>query len=475
MKYKKKWVAVIVALTFLGNFFPVCIYAITITKEEEISQEFLKIVFSRYKLINDPHVVDYVNKIGQKIVKGLPPQPFEYSFYVVDEDEYNAFAGPGGHVFINTGLLMAMETEGELAGILGHEISHVSCRHISDRIEKSKKIGLGTLAGIAAGIFLGVGGASTAASAVTMGSIAAGQTVALKYSRENEMQADQIGLGYLYEAGYSGEGLLKILKKMRAKQWFGSEQIPTYLVTHPALEDRITYLTTMIEKRQNEVKPLSEESEYEFQRVRVRLVGVYGDESIALAEFKTKLSQHPDDPMAHYGYGLALERTGNNKEAIVHLKKSLEQKAFDPYILQDLGRIYFFNSQYQEALITLKSSLDIKPDIGSKAKFYLARTFCELEEYKKAEKIFLRLIEEKPVLAQTYYYLAEIYDRQGEIAEPNYYLGLYNHHIRNYRNALFHFNKAVGSLKDPEKLKKAKEIIREIEKIQLDSERQYSK
>ncbi len=106
-----KWISVFVALIlFAGIIIPENIYAITITKEEEISKEFLKIVLSRYKLINDPHVVDYVNKVGQKIVTVLPSKPFKYTFYVVNEDEYNAFAGPGGHVFINTGLLMAMES-----------------------------------------------------------------------------------------------------------------------------------------------------------------------------------------------------------------------------------------------------------------------------------------------------------------------------------------------------------------------------
>ena len=111
-----------------------------------------------------------MNKIGNRILSVLPQQPFNYHFYVIKEDVYNAFATPAGHIFVYTGLLDAMDEEEELAGILGHEIAHVYCRHISQKIERSKKIGIATLAGIAAGILLGVGGAGEAANAVTMGS-----------------------------------------------------------------------------------------------------------------------------------------------------------------------------------------------------------------------------------------------------------------------------------------------------------------
>lgn len=461
----KKLVGVFIIMTMITFLLiPSNAFSITSKQEEEISKEFMKMVLSHYHLVDDPLITDYVNAVGKRLVAGIPPQSFNFQFYVIDENEYNAFAGPGGHVFINSGLFMAMENEEELAGILGHEISHVSCRHISEGIERSEKISIGTLAGIAAGIFLGVGGASTAASAVTFGSLAAGQSIALKYSRENEIQADQIGLNNIVKAGYSGEGLLSILKKIRAKQWFGSEQIPTYLVTHPAIEDRITYMTTMLEQKEYQPGSSLSIDPYYFERARTRLVGVYSDESFALAEFKTAVSKYPTNPMTHYGYGLALERAGNRKEAILHFKKALEKKAFDPYILQDLGRVYFFDSQPKEALGTLKSAININPECGPEAYFYLGRAYAELGDYKKAESIYLDLTKKTPLYKMAYYYLAEIYGKQGYIGEPNYYLGLYNKNMNNYANAEFHLKKAIETLKDPEKLEHAKELLKEIKK-----------
>jgi predicted Zn-dependent protease len=193
--------------------------------------------------------------VGQRILAVVPPQPFEYQFHVLREDVYNAFATPAGHIFFNSGLFAALDSEEELAGIIGHEIAHVVCRHISDRIESSKKIGMATLAGMVAGVLLGAGGAAAAASAVTVGSVAAGQTAALAYSRDNEMQADQLGLGYLTQAGYSGEGLLTSLKKIRSKQWYGSEQIPTYMTTHPASEARMSYIDNWLHQNRSKKRP----------------------------------------------------------------------------------------------------------------------------------------------------------------------------------------------------------------------------
>ena len=229
------WIA---ALLLLSQLIPRDAYSLTVSEEEKLSRGMLRYIYRQYEIIDDPAIVDYVNKVGNRIVEGLEEPLFNYRFHVINVDSYNAFAIPAGYIFINSGLLAAMDSEEELAGILGHEISHVYCRHISEKIERSKKIGMATMAGVAAGILLGAAGASEVGSAVTMGASATGLSVELAYSRDNEMQADQLGLKVLTAAGYNGSGLSKVLRKMRSKRWFDNEQFPTYLSTHPAVEDR---------------------------------------------------------------------------------------------------------------------------------------------------------------------------------------------------------------------------------------------
>ena len=436
-------------------------FPITVAQEEELAKEFMNVVFQNYKFVKDPLIVGYVNQIGKKILSVVPTQPFPYHFYVVQENVYNAFAGPAGHIFINSGLFEAMESENELAGIIAHEIAHVVSRHISQKIERSKKIQIATLAGIVAGIFLGSSGSSKAANAVTMGSVAASQSISLAYSREDEMQADQIGLEYLNKAKYGGKGLLTMLKKIRNKQWFGSDQVPTYLMTHPASEDRMAYVATWVASHP---KPETRINPTDFQMAHIRLVALYSDKDSALTKFETEVTNDPENPMGHYGYGLILSRAGNHKDAIFHLKKALEKNPFNPDILIALGRIYFLSGQYPKALTTLKSAVaaEHKNPIGD---FFYGRTLLKIERLKDAEMVFTALIQKENVYNRAFFFLSEVYSRQGKPSEAHYYLGIYFKKTGNLKNAIFHLNRAREKTEDPQRKQKIKKMLKEIEAI----------
>ena len=461
MKFIRKILTVYILLAFsAGVLFPGKVAGITVKEEEELSREFMKMVLSQFQLIKDPVIVNYVNEIGRKIVSHLPSQPFEYNFYVLKDDSYNAFASPAGHIFINSGLLMAMDTEAELAGILAHEIAHVYCRHISEKIDRSKKIGMATLAGVALGMFLGTTGASTAANAVTMGSIAAGQSLTLAYSREDESQADSVGLKILDQSGYSAKGLILMLKKIRSRQWFGSDQVPTYLQTHPATEDRMAHIDTWIAG--HEIKT-TDAQPYNYERASAWLFAMYGDQNAALNRFEARSNQHPEDPLGHYGYGLVLARTGNPNKAVDQLKKALEQKAFDQYILKDLGRIYFSDGRYPEALNALSAAGGVA-EIDPEGLFYLGRSQMEMDRLEDAGSTFEKLIQANPDYTRAYYFLGETCGRLGKMDDAHYYLGIYYKQTLNLKNALFHLQKAMETMKDPEKKAKIDEMLQEVRK-----------
>ena len=462
MKPAKFPVAICLLCLIAGAFYPRMAIPMTIKQEEDLSREFMTVVRKNYNLIEDPLIVDYVEKIGKKMLSVMPPQPFTYHFYIVREDVYNAFAGPAGHIFINSGLFEAMESEGELAGIIAHEISHVLCRHISDRMERGKKIGMATLAGIIAGVFLGSGGASTAASAVTAGSLAVGQSISLKFSREDEMQADRLALKYLAEAGYSGTGLIGILNKIRQKQWFGSEQIPTYLTTHPAVEERISYVGSWVESRTNAKTEPSPMDTDEFDRVHTRFVALNGEKNAALKRFQSRLRNHPENSMAHYGYGLVLARTGDRKGAADHLKTALEKRAFDPHILKDLGRIYFQDGRYSEALAALEGAGSILPQ-DPETIFFTGRTLMELGRLAEAASRF-EAIQNLPDYSQALFFLGEAHSRQGRPGQAHYYLGIYYQKKGNAKNAAFHLKRALKTITDPDQTRKIQDMLKTLEK-----------
>jgi predicted Zn-dependent protease len=461
MKLFKKIILLCSAcIVIVSTISPEKALGITVQQEKELSRKFMKVILKHYEFIKDPLIVNYVNDVGNKIVSVLPPQPFAYRFYIIKDDAYNAFASPAGHIFINSGLLEAMENEEELAGIIAHEIAHVVCRHISQKIERSKKIEVATLAGVVAGIFLGAGGAATAANAVTIGSFAAGQSIALAYSREDETQADQIGLDCLAHAGYNYQGLLSVLTKIRSKQWFGPEQIPTYLKTHPAIEERMALIDTRLEKNE---KKADKVDSYNFERAHTRLVAVHGDTRNALKRFESDVINHPANPLAHYGYGLALAKTGKRKDAAAQLKTALKKRAFDPYILKDLGLIYFLDGRYQEALLVLEGATSITTD-DPESFFYLGRTQLELGRIKDASVTFENLVEKHFDYTQALYSLGETYSKLGRQGDAHYYLGIYYKKKANLKSADFHLKKALENLDDPDKKAKIVEMLKEISK-----------
>ncbi|MDL2321012.1 M48 family metalloprotease [Desulfosarcina sp. OttesenSCG-928-B08] len=442
MKKPKKITLILTLAAFflsLGIFHPPDGRCISIQEERELSKEFMAYVKARYPLITDPVIVEYVNQVGNRIMATIPPQPFTYQFYVVNEPVYNAFATPGGHIFINSGLFAAMESEQELAGILGHEIAHVVCRHISQRIEKSKKIGMASLAGLVVGALLGVGGAGDAAGAVTMGTMAAGQSASLAYSRENEIQADQIGLDFLTQAGYSGEGLLTALKKIRGKQWYGSEQIPTYLNTHPASEDRMSYLDNWLHHTRRQSAPRRPETG-RFRLAHTRLVALYTDTRTATEYFRSQLSQSPKDAMARYGYALVLTRENRWAEAISHMQQAIEGNAMATDMLQDLGMFYFHNGQYEQAVNTLSASRSKKYPQGL---LYLGRSQLELGQLADARETFQDLVADHEDYAQACYYLGETSGRLGDMFDAHYYLGRFYLLKQDLKNADFHLKRAM--------------------------------
>jgi predicted Zn-dependent protease len=458
-------VALLTTVTAIGSGSEACAFPssyiyLTTKEERELGDKLLIYVKKNYVLIEDPLIVNYVTRIGQQIVAQLPAPPFDFHFYILKEDVYNAFAAPAGHVFINSGLLAAMETEEELAGILAHEIAHVLCRHISKQIERSQKIALATLAGVLTGIFLG--GSPTAAGAISTSSIAAGQSLALKYSRENETEADEVGLKYLTKAGYGGGALLKILQKIRAKQWFGPEDIPSYISTHPAIEARMAYLDTWLQTHPEAAKPARPSDPAGFPKVRTKLIALYDSAGTAHMTFDSQLRTNPEDALAYYGKGLVLDRDGKKEEATENLKKALQLRPLDSDILRDLGKTYFHMGDYGRALSTLKGALAFSPK-DPEGWFLLGRAQTETGDLQAALDSFKTLENTAPDYLPGIYHLGETYGKLGNLGEAHYYLGIYYIKKGRFKNAKFHLNRALNLLAaDPERRLTIEKALKEI-------------
>jgi len=445
--------------------------ALTYSKEEEFGREFARYVETHMEVIDDQFIAGYVESVGQRVLSYFPPQQLKFRFRVIKSDVYNALAGPGGHIFIHSGLIAAMESEDELAGILGHEIAHVTSRHISQKLARQKKINYVTLAGIVAGVLLGAAGSSAGAQALTYGSMAAGQSAELAYSRENELEADEKGLYSIAAAGYSGRGLLKILKKIRTREWFGTKQVPTYLRTHPATEDRILYIDGWMANHESDLRPKRVGNPRGFEVAHTRVLALYTDRQLAFKTLQRRVDEHPEQASAHYGYGLVLARSGKYEQAIEHFEAALRIRPFDPYLLGELGQVQYFEGRYRQALNNLEAAVKIFPEFAD-GLFYLGRTYQQLGMYPEAVGYLEELYDLAPRYPRLTYFLGNAHGKLGQLGKAHYYLALYYLQKGERETARFHLQRARAAETDPVNKDRIEDLLSKIKPVKPDQKTQ---
>ncbi|SDU05605.1 M48 family metallopeptidase [Desulfobacula phenolica] len=443
--------------------------AISIPEENEVAKKFMTMIQKQQKILNDPIANHMIRQVGNHILSFLPPQPFKYSFYIVNDDVFNAFAGPGAHIFVYRGLITSLDSIDELAGIIGHEIAHAASRHVSESIDRSKFISIGSLAGMLAGAIIGSqsGSDSDAGATLMKGSMAIGQTAMLAFTRENETEADEKGIMFLKRSCFSPEGLQSGLMKIRALDFRGTEGIPDYVKTHPGTASRIAHVETILSDYIPPENKADCDTDFRFDMVKYRLLGLYAEIKPTFNTLTTQLKDNPsgtDAAAIHYGLGLVYARKSMREQAIFHLKKALSINIFDPMVLVELGRIYLMNGEPQKALNTLKG-IESEPVMGVMAKFHQAAAHLELRNLSTAKDLFNTVLNQAPeTYPKAYYHLANILSLEKKKGLSHYYLGLYYAEINNNKTAIIHLNKALEHLTDKDDIKKAKDRLHQLKK-----------
>ncbi|MEJ2233456.1 MAG: M48 family metalloprotease [Syntrophobacterales bacterium] len=452
MKLRKPWkllIYVVALLIVVGPPTRLAQADLSIEDEKKIGEKFLKAALSQLRLIQDPEVVGYVNRVGQDVVKHLEAHNFPYHFYVVDSSALNAFAAPAGYVFINRGLLEIMDDEGEVAAILAHEIAHVQSRHIAQRMARARVLNLAALGGMLAGIFMG----GEAGAAAIAGSQAGATSAMLNYSRQDEEEADRKGLRYLEAAHYSGEDFVKIMRKMGQDSWKAGGHMPTYLTTHPGVSERVVYLSTTVGTRNPSAQVRTGDSEG-FILMQVKLYGSYENLKEAEAKFREWFEKPETKAMAYYGTGLMRRRQRLMDEAVTAFKNAIALRPDLAPILVELGETYFEMGEFDKAQQVLTSALTLEPD-QPVALYALGR--CQLEQGQVAEasKQLERAAKINDRLPLIHYYLGLAYGKMNQLVDAHYQFGIHYKREGSLRNAQFHFQEALRLTDSP----KEKEAI----------------
>jgi Zn-dependent protease with chaperone function len=246
-------------------------------------------------LMNDRELDDYINRIGQRLVANIPSQfqhpEFRYTFRVVNQKDINAFSLPGGPSYVNRGMIEAARNEGEMAGVMAHEISHAALRHATAQATETQKYQIGSVLGQIAGAVIG----GTAGSVIGAGSQIGFGAGALKYSRKYETQADVLGAEIMSRAGYDPRDLANMFRTIEQQ---GGSGAPEWLSSHPNPGNRYACINQMAQ--QFRVSPGAGRDTREFQTAQARLRGsgrAYTAEEIARNQGNyPNNGNNPNDP-----------------------------------------------------------------------------------------------------------------------------------------------------------------------------------
>jgi len=241
----------------IGNWY-------SLEKQIEMGRGYAQQVESTTKLVTDPEITEYINRIGQNLVRNSDAQ-VPFTIKVVDTDDINAFALPGGFFYVDSGLILAADNEAELAGVMAHEIAHVAACHLARENTRGQLMQLASIPLIFVGGGIGYAAQSLASMAIPMGF--------LKFARSFETEADFLGVEYLYRAGYDPQALTSFFEKIKAMEKHKPGTLAKTFETHPQTPDRIA-------KTQQEIntllppEPMYKLDTSEFQDVKTRLAQI---------------------------------------------------------------------------------------------------------------------------------------------------------------------------------------------------------
>lgn len=233
----------------------------SVEKEIAVGQGLANEAERQLKFIDDPVVTEYVNRIGQNIALNSDAK-VPFTIKVVDSEEINAFALPGGFFFVNKGLILAADNESEIVGVMAHEIAHVAARHGTEQVSKGQLINYGSIGLIFLGGPIGIAARSAANLAIPL--------TFLKFSRGAENEADVLGAQYAWASGYDPMGMVSVFEKLSKKE----RKVSTVFSDHPATGDRATTVRNLISKFPERDEYLVNSSD--FNKVKARLQALSG-------------------------------------------------------------------------------------------------------------------------------------------------------------------------------------------------------
>ncbi len=433
---------------------PLQALALSIGEERKIGEQLLYSIRKELFVLDDPDISQYINNLGKKTLESMGPQYFDYRFFVVKSDQFNAFAAPAGLVFFYSGLIETMQNEDQLLSILAHEMGHVASRHIAQRLDKGTKVSAISLLCGVAGLALGVPGLS---QGLLVGSLATGQAINLRYSREDEEQADRLSFEWMQRMQRDPVALKDMLTIMwRTTRYYTGSTTPQYLLTHPNPDARLGYVASLLDaEKQKPAKRYLKIDNFDFLRFKYRVMASASDPDKLRSACTNMLASSKEAEQvafAHFGLALLDTEERNYDTALHHLSQMQAQYPNRDILEIDRAVILLTSGRSEEARSILDKVVKRVPN-DMYGIYQLAKLELMLGNNQNAEQLLQRVVAVMPEYPQVYFDLGQIESNRGRENTSMFYLGKYHLYRGKTKIAKQHFERAAKDTKLPEKMR----------------------
>ncbi|MAZ45681.1 MAG: peptidase M48 [Gammaproteobacteria bacterium] len=378
--------------------------------EREIGKDFLRQIHSSFHTVRDPILKYYIKGHLRDLAQHSELKENLQGIVLIDSEQINAFAAPGGIVGINLGLMLHARDIHEYSAVMAHELAHLSQRHFARRVEESRANMLPTMASLIAAIGIGMLGGSDAGMAAISASQAVAQSNALRYSRNREQEADRIGLATLHRAGLDTGGMARMFERMQRNYRF-TRMPPEFLLTHPLSETRIADAKS--HARRYPENNADDSPDYALMRARAYLHYAKSPES-AIQHFTKNMEDSPDSIAAIYGLSLANSKAGRHKKAIALGKNILNSGLSKILSISCYTELLINAEQFDLAKKILVEHLKINPQNNAMTSLF-ADLLTSSEDYISAEKVLEKQSQTQPNDVDVWFNLAEVAGKAGNI------------------------------------------------------------
>jgi predicted Zn-dependent protease len=401
---------------------------LSLDDEYRIGLQIVRQLRDEGQVVEDPEATEYLQAVGSRIVaQATGDSSQRFQFFFVREDTINAFALPGGFIGVNYGLMLATRNESQLAGVLAHEVAHVTQRHIARRVHSQSRQSIATMATILAAILVG---AATGSTDAALGGISVAQGAAMQqqinFTRSNENEADRVGMQFLSAAGFDPYGMPDFFETMgRRAGLSGSSRgsIPEILQTHPITTNRIAESRSRA-ALYKDLKPSAESVSYSLTRERLRVLTTPADQNVR-RYYEDRRANQELTVGERYGEALATYQAGSSAASLDSLTELARQYPQVPMLQSTLGQALMNAGATDAALETFRRALTLSPRNVPLTLRY-AEALVKADQAKTAHAVLLDLFNNVPPTPEQIRFTALAASSAGDTADAAFYMSEYH-------------------------------------------------